>query len=340
MRTLIIGLGRIGRLVARDLIQNPSDRQWVGAVEVSTEAALFAYLLNHDSTYGHLDSAAIFTANDSTLIAGQHTEIPLYQSVSEALKSCDPELIIECSGDPNVARTLADASTKGHFRVIFSSQTDAVRGRDETFVWVEGVNHAAYNPAQHRLIVNPGCLNNCLIPALTAVNAYRTIVSGTFVSVHSVTNTQPVLDHIAKHARWSRAGFDNLIPAGHEPSQLIARFFPALGQQLIGQTVRAPVSHTSYVTLTLQTDKPLSTEGLSSAFLSSTVPAHVLGLDERALVSSDYKFDGRSAIIDATNIRALAANTAFFSAWYNNEWAFAARMSDISKAIASHSYSR
>lgn len=338
MRTLIIGLGRIGRLIARELAQRPEQRQWVGAVEVSTDAALFAHLLNHDSTYGQLNSAIAFHADGHTLITGHNAEIPLYSSVSEALKACEPELIIECSGDPHVAQTLVDASTHAHYRVIFSSQTEAVKGRSETFVWVEGVNQATFDPTQHRLIVNPGCLNNCLIPTLTAVNTYRTIVSGTFVSVHSVTNTQPVLDHVAKHARWSRAAFDNLIPAGHDPSQLIARFFPALGRQFIGRTVRAPVSHTSYVTLTLQTDRPLDSEGLRDAFRRTVIPPHVLGLDDRALVSSDYKFDGRSAIIDATSIQVLADNTAFFSAWYNNEWGFAARMGDISKAIASHPF--
>ncbi|NBS12626.1 MAG: hypothetical protein EBS77_08190 [Gammaproteobacteria bacterium] len=332
MRTLIIGLGRIGRLVARHLLNSPEANHWVGAVEITEDAALFAYLLNHDSTYGHLDPSIQATSDCLMTATGQ--QIPLFSSVEGALAACSPDLIIECSGDPRIADALVRRAPETHWRVLFSSQTEAVKGKPETFVWVDGVNHTDFDPKLHRFVVNPGCLNNCLIPTLSALNATNTILAGTFVSVHSVTSTQPVLDHVAKHARWSRAAYDNLIPAGHDPSQLIARFFPTLGPRLIGRTVRAPVSHTSYVTLTLKMASALTVETLKAAFQKSHIPPHVLGIDSRPLVSSDYRCDGRSAIIDGTSLRVLEDNTAFFSAWYNNEWAFAQRMTDIRCTLA------
>lgn len=331
MRTLIIGLGRIGRLVARQLLQFTDATHWVGVVEVSDDAPLFAYLLNHDSTYGHLDPPVRGIAD--RLVTATGHEIPVISSLDRALDMCAPDLIIECSGDTRVAQTLASRAPDTGWRVLFSSQTEAVKGRPETFVWVEGVNHKDFNPSQHRFVINPGCLNNCLIPTLSALSTTHTILAGTFVSVHSVTGTQPVLDHVAKHARWSRAAHDNLIPAGHDPSQLIARFFPLLGPRLIGRTVRAPVSHTSYVTLTLHMKTALTVESLREACHKNDIPPHVLGLDDRPLVSSDYRCDGRSAIIDGTSLRVLEENTAFLSAWYNNEWAFAQRMDDIRCAL-------
>lgn len=332
MRTLIIGLGRIGRLTARQLLAQLSPLQWVGAVELQADPAIHSYLINFDSSYGPLTPPLRCTESGFETSGGQ--TIPLFSDVKAAITAVQPDLILECSGDPVVANTLVELTDTAAFKVVFSSQTPEVKGRADTLVWVYGVNDAEYQPALHRFAINPGCLNNCLIPLLATLTDKLEVHSGTFVSVHSVTNTQPPLDRIAKNPRWSRAAFENLVPAGHDPSQLIARFFPTLGDRLIGRTVRAPVAHTSYVTVTLDLSVGLTVERLHHVLATSPIRPSVFGIDDRPLVSSDYKFESRSSVVDGTSIRVLDGRMAFFSAWYNNEWAFAQRMIDLATACA------
>jgi len=332
VNVLLIGLGRIGKLVARKLAsQDERKLEWVGAVERVKDPALFSYLLNYDSTYGSFNPKIGHTA-DSFKVENQG-DVPFFDDVALAINETTPDLVIDCSGSHQSADLLisiADEKSKHH---LFAQALDVVKQASDTKVWVFGVNDHDFNRRLPRNIINPGCLNNCLIPLISCLSEQFKITKGSFVSVHSVTNTQPSLDRAQHSPRWSRASGSNLIPAPHDNMGLINKFFPELEGQLIGRTVRAPVDHTSYVTCSFEVSHRIDRDSVLSCLANTKIAPTVLGMDVEPLVSSDYVTDPRSCVIDGTSVRVIDGSTIFLSAWYNNEYAFASRMIDIASRI-------
>ena len=332
MNVLLIGLGRIGKLVARKLAsQDERKLEWVGAVERVKDPALFSYLLNYDSTYGSFNPKIGHTA-DSFKVENQG-DVPFFDDVALAINETTPDLVIDCSGSHQSADLLisiADEKSKHH---LFAQALDIVKQASDTKVWVFGVNDHDFNRRLPRNIINPGCLNNCLIPLISCLSEQFKITKGSFVSVHSVTNTQPSLDRAQHSPRWSRASGSNLIPAPHDNMGLINKFFPELEGQLIGRTVRAPVDHTSYLTCNFEVSHRIDRDSVLSCLANTKIAPTVLGMDVEPLVSSDYVTDPRSCVIDGTSVRVIDGSTIFLSAWYNNEYAFASRMIDIASKI-------
>jgi len=332
VNVLLIGLGRIGKLVARKLAsQDERKLEWVGAVERVKDPALFSYLLNYDSTYGSFNPK-IGHAADSFKVENQG-DVPFFDDVALAINETTPDLVIDCSGSHQSADLLisiADEKSKHH---LFAQALDVVKQASDTKVWVFGVNDHDFNRRLPRNIINPGCLNNCLIPLISCLSEQFKITKGSFVSVHSVTNTQPSLDRAQHSPRWSRASGSNLIPAPHDNMGLINKFFPELEGQLIGRTVRAPVDHTSYLTCSFEVSHRIDRDSVLSCLANTKIAPTVLGMDVEPLVSSDYVTDPRSCVIDGTSVRVIDGSTIFLSAWYNNEYAFASRMIDIASKI-------
>jgi len=242
--------------------------------------------------------------------------------------------VIDCSGSNQSAETLVGSEGRQTRYHLFAQALDTVKRAKNTGVWVYGVNDLEFEHRLPRNIINPGCLNNCLIPLISCLSEKFTIIKGTFVSVHSVTNTQPSLDRAQRSPRWSRASGSNLIPAPHDSMGLVNKFFPELEGRLIGRTVRAPVAHTSYVTCSFEVDNRIDERAVMDCLASTRIATTVLGVDNEPLVSSDYVNDPRSCVIDGTSVRVLDGSTIFISAWYNNEYAFAARMIDIANKIS------
>ena len=332
MNILLIGLGRIGKLVARKLAsQDEKKLEWVGAVERIKDPELFSYLLNYDSTYGSFDPK-IGHAADSFKVEHQE-DVPFFDDVALAINETTPDLVIDCSGSHQSADLLIGISDEKSKHHLFAQALDVVKQASDTKVWVFGVNDNDFNRRLPRNIINPGCLNNCLIPLISCLSEQFKITKGTFVSVHSVTNTQPSLDRAEHSPRWSRASGSNLIPAPHDNMSLINKFFPELEGQLIGRTVRAPVDHTSYVTCSFEVSHRIDRDSVLSCLANTKIAPTVLGMDVEPLVSSDYVTDPRSCVIDGTSVRVIDGSTIFLSAWYNNEYAFASRMIDIANRI-------
>mgnify|MGYP001226618975 FL=1 len=332
MNILLIGLGRIGKLVARKLAsQDEKKLEWVGAVERIKDPELFSYLLNYDSTYGPFNPKIGHTA-DSFKVEHQE-DVPFFDDITLAINETTPDLVIDCSGSHQSADLLIGISDEKSKHHLFAQALDVVKQASDTKVWVFGVNDNDFNRRLPRNIINPGCLNNCLIPLISCLSEQFKITKGTFVSVHSVTNTQPSLDRAEHSPRWSRASGSNLIPAPHDNMSLINKFFPELEGQLIGRTVRAPVDHTSYVTCSFEVSHRIDRDSVLSCLAKTKIASTILGMDDEPLVSSDYVIDPRSCVIDGTSVRVIDGSTIFLSAWYNNEYAFASRMIDIANRI-------
>ena len=333
MKVLLIGLGRIGKLVARKLVaQDENKLDWVGAVEQARDPELLSYLLNHDSTYGSMSPKFSHTV-DSFMVPGQ-SDIPLFADVPLAISETNPDLVIDCSGSHRSAELLVNSEYEQSRYHLFAQALDTVKRRNDSGVWVYGVNDSDFDDKVPRNIINPGCLNNCLIPLIACLTEKIEIIKGTFVSVHSVTNTQPSLDRAQRSPRWSRASGSNLIPSPHDNMGLINKFFPSLEGRLIGRTVRAPVDHTSYVTCSFEVDNWIDEQAVLDCLASTRITSTVLGVDHEPLVSSDYLTDPRSCVIDGTSIRVVDGYTILISAWYNNEYGFAYRMINIAEKVS------
>jgi glyceraldehyde 3-phosphate dehydrogenase len=333
VKVLLIGLGRIGKLVARKMIaQDENKLDWVGAVEKTQDPELFSYLLNHDSTYGAM-APKISHTGDSFIVSGQ-SDIPLFSDISLAISETNPDLVIDCSGSQQSAEILVNSECEQSRFNLFAQALDTVKRRNDTEVWVYGVNDSEFDDTIPRNIINPGCLNNCLIPLIACLTEHIEIIKGTFVSVHSITNTQPSLDRAQRSPRWSRASGSNLIPSPHDSMGLINKFFPSLEGRLIGRTVRAPVDHTSYVTCSFEVGDRIDEHAVLDYLASTRIASTVLGVDHEPLVSSDYVTDPRSCVIDGTSIRVVDGSTILISAWYNNEYGFASRMINIAEKVS------
>ena len=333
MKVLLIGLGRIGKLVARKMIAHDENKlDWVGAVEQTRDLELFSYLLNHDSTYGSM-APKIGHTFDSFVVSGQ-SDIPLFDDVSEAISETNPDLVIDCSGSHRSAEILVNSEYEQCRHHLFAQALDTLKQRNDTEVWVYGVNDSDFDDKAPRNIINPGCLNNCLIPLIASLTEKIEIIKGTFVSVHSVTNTQPSLDRAKRSPRWSRASGSNLIPSPHDSMGLVNKFFPYLEGRLIGRTVRAPVDHSSYVTCSFEIGNQVDEQAILDCLASTRIASTVLGVDHEPLVSSDYVTDSRSCVIDGTSIRVVDGYTMLISAWYNNEYGFASRMINIADRVS------
>ena len=334
MNVVLVGLGRIGKLVARRLLlQDGAGLNWVGAVEKTRDPELFGYLLNYDSTYGTLDTRVEHTS-DSLRVRGSN-EVPLFDDLALAIDETSPDLVVDCSGSQKSAEILLSRDKTRSTRHLFAQSLDMFKRDNDSRVWVYGVNDSDFEGRKiPRNIINPGCLNNCLIPLISCLNEQHQIVKGSFVSIHSVTNTQPSLDRAQRSPRWSRASNSNLVPAAHDSMGLVDHFFPELKDKLVGRTVRAPVNHTSYVTCNFELNQKTDTDSLLSCLTSTKIIPTVFGVDQEPLVSSDYLTDSRSCVVDGTSIRVIDGSTVLISAWYNNEYAFACRMVDIANQIS------
>lgn len=334
MNVVLVGLGRIGKLVARRLLlQDDPGLSWVGAVEKTRDPELFSYLLNYDSTYGTLDRRVEHTT-DSLTIQGS-SDVPLFDDLTLAIEETSPDLVVDCSGSQRSAEILLSLDRARSTRHLFAQALDVVKRDNDSKVWVYGINDSDFERRKiPRFIINPGCLNNCLIPLISCLNEQHRIIKGSFVSVHSITNTQPGLDKAQRSPRWSRASKSNLVPAAHDSMGLVAHFFPELKSKLVGRAVRAPVDHTSYITCNFEFKERTDTDSVLRCLTSTKIIPTVFGVDQEPLVSSDYLTDSRSCVVDGTSIRVVDGSTVLVSAWYNNEHAFACRMVDIANQIS------
>ena len=225
MKILLIGLGRIGKLVARKMIaQDENKLDWVGAVEQTRDPELFLAICSTMTRPMVLWLQKSDTA-DSFVVSGQ-SDIPLFADVSLAISETNPDLVIDCSGSHRLPRYSVDSEYETVQTSPIRTGTRYIETKERYGGLGLWVNDADFDDKAPRNIINPGCLNNCLIPLIASLTEKIEIIKGTFVSVHSVTNTQPSLDRAQRSPRWSRASGSNLIPSPHDSMGLINKFFP------------------------------------------------------------------------------------------------------------------
>jgi glyceraldehyde 3-phosphate dehydrogenase len=330
VRVGINGFGRIGRQSLKAILERAPDVEVV-AVNDLVETSLNALLFKHDSTYGAFAGTVEHT-DDSLIIDGREIKV-LKEKDPAALPWGDlgVEVVLESTGIFTTAEKARAHLDAGARKVVISAPA---KGEDITIVL--GVNDDRYDPATHHIISNASCTTNCLAPAAKVVHDLVGIERGLMNTIHSYTNDQRILDVAHKDPRRARAAGLNIIPTTTGAAKALALVIPDLKGRFDGFSLRVPTPTVSVVDFTATVQRETSVEELNAAFRAAAAGsmAGILGVSDEPLVSTDFRGDARSSIIDAASTMVLGGTMVKVIAWYDNEWGYSCRCADLIAMIA------
>ena len=324
----INGFGRIGRLVMRAAAGHP-DIRIVRINDPAGDAATLAHLLNFDSVHGRWQREAL-AEDDALVVDGQRTALSGNKAIADTDWS-DCDVVIEASGKMKTKSVLEAYLAQGVKRVVV---TAPVKEAGVLNV-VMGVNDGAYDPATHRIVTAASCTTNCLAPVVKVIHESLGIVRGSITTIHDLTNTQSILDTPHKDLRRARASGLNLIPTTTGSATAITHIFPELKGRLDGHAVRVPLANASLTDCVFETARATTVEevnGLLKAAADGPLK-DILGFEMRPLVSSDYRTDPRSSIVDGLSTLVVDGSHVKIYAWYDNEWGYANRTLELALKV-------
>ncbi len=319
----INGFGRIGRNVLRASLGNP-EIDYV-AVNDLTSPATLAHLLKYDSILGNLKNE-ITAGEDFISIDGKKIKVFAEKDPAKLpWESVGAQVVVESTGrftDANAARAHLRGPVK---KVIISAPAT-----NEDITIVLGVNEKKYDPAKHNVISNASCTTNCLAPVVKVLVEKFGIVSGIMTTIHSYTNDQVILDFPHKDLRRARAAALSMIPTSTGAAKALKLVIPEVAGKLDGFAIRVPTPNVSVVDLTFVAEKPITKDAINGALKAAAEGElkGILGYDANELVSSDFKGDARSSIVDGP-LTKVVGNTAKVISWYDNEWGYSNRVRDL-----------
>jgi len=326
----INGFGRIGRNVLRTAIDDP--RFEFVAVNDLTSPATLAHLLKYDSILGNLKHD-IKAAGDCIMINGKPVRV-FSEKDPAALnwESVGAQVVIESTG-----KFTEGEQAKKHLRGPVKKVIISAPAKNEDITIVLGVNEGKYDPARHHVISNASCTTNCLAPVAKVVNDSFKIQSGTMTTIHSYTNDQVILDFPHKDLRRARAAALSMIPTSTGAAKALHLVIPELKGKLDGFAMRVPTPNVSVVDLVAFVEKNTTVDEVNKALAAAAngPMKGILGVETEELVSSDYRGDSRSSIVDVPLTRVVNNNCVKVIAWYDNEWGYSCRVRDLIHFIAS-----
>ncbi len=326
----INGFGRIGRQSLKALIERSPDIEVVAVndlVDTTTNALLF----KHDSTYGAFPGTVEHT-DDTLIIDGRSVKVLQVKDPAQLpWRDLGVDIVIESTGlftDATKAHAHLDAGAR---KVIISAPA-----KNEDVTIVLGVNEGVYDPARHHIISNASCTTNCLAPAAKVVHDGWVIKRGLMNTIHSYTNDQRILDVAHKDPRRARAAGLNIIPTTTGAAKALALVIPDLKGKFDGFSLRVPTPTVSVVDFTAELERPATAEELNAAFRTAAAGPldGILGVSDDPLVSTDFRGDARSSIIDAASTMSMGGTLVKVIAWYDNEWGYSCRVADLVSFVA------
>jgi glyceraldehyde 3-phosphate dehydrogenase len=324
----INGFGRIGRQAFKAISEGGfGDLLEVVAVNDLAPAETLADLLKYDSTYGRFD-ADIAACSKGFSFNGREITVSAEKEPKKIpWKANGVDIVIESTG----LFTKAEMA-QGHIKAGASKVVISAPAKDEDITVVLGVNEAAYDPAEHDIISNASCTTNCLAPVAKVMLDNFGIKRGMMTTVHSYTNDQVVLDGPHKDLRRARSAAMNIIPTSTGAAKAVALVIPELKGKFDGTSLRVPTPTVSIIDFVVETEKNTSAEAVNAAFQAAAASEQmegILGYTDEPLVSTDFRGDSRSAIVDGQSTMAISDNLIKVLAWYDNEWAYACRIADL-----------
>lgn len=321
------GLGRIGKLALRPLLERGAQIAWIN--DAVGDAAMHAHLLEFDSVHGRWP-ARITSDHDSITINDIRLPV-LQQKVLADLPLAGVDVVIDCTGKFKSEATLAPYFDAGVKKVVVSAPVKD--GPTANIVF--GVNHDTFDPEAHRIITAASCTTNCLAPVVKVIHENLGIRHGSITTIHDVTNTQTIVDRPAKDLRRARSALNSLIPTTTGSATAITLIYPELTGRLNGHAVRVPLLNASLTDCVFEVERATTVEevnGLLEAAAAGPL-AGILGFETRPLVSADYTNDPRSGIVDGPSTMVINGTQVKLYVWYDNEWGYAHRLVDVALMV-------
>ncbi len=326
----INGFGRIGRQVTKAIKQTYKDIDIVAVNDLASPEEN-AHLFKYDTNYGKYPGT-VEVDGDNIVIDGDKIKVLKEKDPAKLpWKDLGVELVIESTGLFTDADKASAHITAGAKRVLISAPA---KGEDITVVL--GVNEDKYDPAKHFIVSNASCTTNGLAPVAKILEDNFGIEKALMTTVHAYTNDQKILDVVHKDWRRARAAAMNIIPTTTGAAKAVALTMPELKGKFHGFSLRVPVSTVSIIDLVGNLKRDATAEELNAAFKAASEGSMkgILGYSQEPLVSSDYKGDPRSTIVDAELTMVIGGNLFKVVTWYDNEWGYSSRVADLTKMMA------
>ncbi len=330
LRVGINGFGRMGRLALRAAWDWPElEIVHINEIKGGPEAA--AHLLEFDSIHGRWDRE-ISTEENAVVIAGKRVGFSEAQQPGDVdWGAFGVDIVIEASGKFRTPELLQPYLDNGVKKVIVAAPV-----KEGALNIVMGVNDDLYEPDRHHLLTAASCTTNCLAPVVKVLHEQIGIEHGVITTIHDQTNTQIIVDAPHKDLRRARAASLSLIPTTTGSATAITLIYPELQGKLNGHAVRVPLLNASITDAVFEMKRPVTEEEVNGLFrkAEATYLKGILGVEERPLVSVDFKSDPRSSIIDAPSTMVVDGTQLKILAWYDNEMGYVHRMMELCKKVA------
>ena len=328
----INGFGRIGRLVFRVAAQNENIE--VVGINDLIDVDYMAYMLKYDSTHGNF-KGEVSVEEGKLIVNGKAIRVTAERNPAD-LKwgEIGVDYVIESTG-----LFLSKESAKGHIEAGAKKVVMSAPSKDDTPMFVMGVNHTDYHPDM-QFVSNASCTTNCLAPIAKVLNDNFGIKEGLMTTVHAATATQKTVDGPSmKDWRGGRGAYQNIIPSSTGAAKAVGKVIPALNGKLTGMSFRVPTADVSAVDLTVNLEKATSYEEICAVMkAASEGPMKgILGYTEDAVVSNDFLGDSRTSIFDAGAGIQLSPNFVKVVSWYDNEWGYSSKVIELVEYMASKS---
>ena len=330
IRVGINGFGRMGRLALRAALDWP-EFEIVQINEIKGGAECAAHLLEFDSVHGRWNRQIDFD-NNSLSIDGKQIDFSEYRAPGEVpWDKLGVDIVIEASGKFRTAELLQPYYDQGVKKVIVAAPV-----KQGALNIVMGVNDHLYEPEKHHLLTAASCTTNCLAPVVKVLHEKIGIEHGVITTIHDATNTQVIVDAPHKDLRRARAAGMSLIPTTTGSATAITLIYPELKGKLNGHAIRVPLLTGSITDAVFEMQREVTAEEVNGLFHEAAAGElkGILGIENRPLVSIDFKSDPRSAIVDAPSTMVVNGTQLKIFAWYDNEMGYATRMMELCKKVA------
>ena len=325
----INGLGRIGRMVIRSIVECKNKNIEIKHVNNRTDSKTSSLLLKYDSIHGKLNADINFDKknliiNKKKISFSQETELSKIN-----WKKYGVDIVLECTGKYNSKEKAIFHIKNGAKKVIVSAPC---KNADKTVVY--GVNHKSIKKSD-LIISAASCTTNCLAPIAFVIHNKFKIESGFMTTIHSYTTDQRLLDNSHKDPRRARSAGQSIIPTSTGASKSLEEIIPELKGKLEGLALRVPTPNVSLVDFVFTSKKKLSINDINNSFIkaSNKELKNILDTTSEKLVSVDFNHNSNSAIVDFSLTSVVGNNMGKVSAWYDNEWGFASRVKDLVEYI-------
>ena len=325
----INGMGRIGRMVIRAIIESKSKNIKIKHINNRSNSEASCGLIKHDSIHGKFNANLDFDENHLIINNDKITFTQESKIEDIKWKKFNIDYVFECTGKFNSKEKLMAHINNGAKKVIVSAPC---KNADKTIVF--GVNEDVLTK-NDQIISAASCTTNCLAPVANVLHKSFEIEKGFMTTIHAFTSDQRILDNSHKDPRRARSASQSIVPTSTGASKAIGEIIPSLKGKLEGVAMRVPTPNVSLVELVFCTKKEIDKDKINEAFkeVSNNQFKKVIEITSEKLVSIDFNHNSASAILDSSLTSVVGKNMGKISAWYDNEWGFSNRMCDIAEHV-------